>query len=94
MALFASDTLSLSAHWQLLLGGRYVWRKDVETDPDGSRTFYENARKFTPTAALLWKPVANVTTYISYAQSLQPGGVAGPDTQNAGERFPVIASKQ
>lgn len=93
-AVFASDTLSLGTHWQLLLGGRYVWRKDVETDPDGSRNFYENASKFTPTAALLWKPVPNVTTYLSYAQSLQPGGAAGPDTQNAGQHFPVIASKQ
>lgn len=78
----------------MLLGGRYVRRKDAETGPDGSPNFYENAHKFTPTAAILWKPVANVTAYLSYAQSLQPGGAAGPDTQNAGQHFPVIASRQ
>ena len=93
-ALFASDTVGLSAHWQVLLGGRYVWRDQHNFADDGTTTFADRRHKLTPTAALLWKPKPTVTVYVSYAQSLQAGGTAPDNAANAGQNLPPIASKQ
>lgn len=93
-AAFLSDTISVGDHWQLLLGGRYIWRDQVNLSATGAVTRRDEREKFTPTTALLWKPTENVTGYVSYSESLQAGGTAPAGSANVGEVMPPMVSKQ
>ena len=93
-AAFLSDTISAGDHWQLLLGGRYVWREQTNLGPTGAVTRRDDRSKFTPTLALMWKPTNEITGYVSYAQSLQAGGTAPTGAANVGEVMAPMISKQ
>jgi iron complex outermembrane recepter protein len=47
-----------------------------------------------PTAAVMFRPLDGVHTYVLYTQGLQPGGVAPSTTTNANEEQPPIESRQ
>jgi len=93
-AAFLSDTISVGDYWQLLLGGRYIWRDQVNLSPEGVVTRRDEREKFTPTTALLWKPTKNVTGYVSYSESLQAGGTAPAGSANVGEVMAPMVTKQ
>ena len=69
---------------------------------DGSTVFGTPTKNFaesyevdtvTPAFALVYKPNANLATYISYSQSLEQGGTAPDTAKNAGQLFPPIRSE-
>ncbi len=95
--LLFSDRLSLGEHWSLLLGLNRASIDDRLTSTTAagvsSTAAYETS-KTTPAVALSFKPVAAVTTYVSYVEALQQGFVAGSTTSNAGEIFAPFVSKQ
>lgn len=87
-ALFASDTLTFSPQWSALLGLRYI--DYLDTTPSARY----NQKPVTPTAALMYKPVAPVTLYASYVQSLEQPGSAPQSAVNAYQTFAPTTSKQ
>ncbi|MGC1332328.1 MULTISPECIES: TonB-dependent siderophore receptor [unclassified Pseudomonas] len=78
-AVFASDTIGLGEHWSLLLGLRNENFREKTHDAIGTDGVNYRARPATPTVALMYKPIKDVTVYTSYVESLEAGGSA-PDT--------------
>jgi iron complex outermembrane receptor protein len=93
--LFASDTVALSSQWSALLGLRHVDFIDTTYNPGSSRPAarYEKS-PVTPTAALIYKPIAPVSLYASYVQSLEQGASAPQTAVNAFQTFAPTTSKQ
>ncbi|WDS34980.1 TonB-dependent siderophore receptor [Pseudoxanthomonas sp.] len=97
-AVFASDTLHFGEHWQAILGARQVdyEQRDLDGDPDVDSRYTTSV--VTPTAALIYKPVDEVSLYGSYVESLEPGSRVGTDASppyaNAGEILDPTVSKQ
>lgn len=88
-ALFLSDTMSLSPHWSLVAGLRYI---EYDSLNAWSGAYSDNV--VTPTVALIWKPAEQISVYASYVESLESGSTVGPDYANAFELLPPLESKQ
>ncbi len=97
-AVFASDTIHVGDQWQAILGVRYVdyEQRDRDGDPDVDSRYATSA--LTPTVALIYKPIDEVSIYGSYVESLESGGRVGFDSEppyaNAGEVLDATTSKQ
>jgi len=94
-ALFASDTLSLGAHWSVLAGVRdtnYV-QHDYDTANAQTDAYTKNG-VLTPTLALMFKPDAGSTIYTSYVESLEPGTIVSDEYVNHGQQLDPVKSRQ
>ncbi|QTD43627.1 TonB-dependent receptor [Ottowia testudinis] len=83
---FIQDVLALGEKWDLHLGGRHA-TLDQQTDGYKKSTF-------TPSAALVFKPLANLSAYVSYVEGLEQGGMAPTGTTNANQVMGPLVSKQ
>ncbi|MRW88001.1 TonB-dependent siderophore receptor [Pseudoduganella sp. FT26W] len=98
-ALFAQDILGLTEQLKLHAGARYVKLKRDEyvgTDDDGAVLPYAHTDIgfWLPNVALVYKVRPNVSTYVSYAQGLEHGGVAPMGTVNEHRALDPSKSKQ
>ncbi|OGA81257.1 MAG: hypothetical protein A2711_10815 [Burkholderiales bacterium RIFCSPHIGHO2_01_FULL_63_240] len=84
--LFASDTLHLGADWDVILGLRHGELNDRYTK-------YKRSAN-TPTIAVVFRPINNVSVYASYVEALEEGSTAPETALNAGQVFPPLKSKQ
>lgn len=92
--LFATDRITLNEQWQTVLGGRQT-RLDEETyDADGATTRHTQRSEFLPQAALIYKPAANTSLYVSYSKGLSLGTEASWFSTNAEEILPPTRSRQ
>ncbi|WP_350600408.1 TonB-dependent siderophore receptor [Pseudomonas sp. 65/3-MNA-CIBAN-0223] len=92
--LFFNDRISFNEHWQTVLGGRAV-RLDEETfDSQGETTRHTRRYEFLPQAALIYKPVQNLSLYTRYSKGLSLGGEAAWFTTNAFEILAPTVSRQ
>lgn len=87
---FISDTVEVLPGLSLLAGGRYN-----NYDQEGGYSTDE----ITPTYALIYKPINELTVYTSYVESLEEGGTVGTQNggrpyTNAGELLEPLISKQ
>ena len=92
--LFLSDRISFDEHWQVLLGGRQVRLDEEAFDRYGVRERHTRRAIFLPNAALLYKPQADTTLYVSYSKGLSLGGEAPWYTLNEGEILAPTTSRQ
>lgn len=77
-----------------MLGGREV-RLDEETfDSQGDSTRHTQRYVFLPQAALIYKPVQNLSLYTRYSKGLSPGGEAAWFPTNAYEILAPTVSRQ
>ncbi|WP_329740769.1 TonB-dependent siderophore receptor [Dyella sp. A6] len=74
---FAMDRMTLTPHWQVLAGAQFVRLHERTWDFDGTKLRDTRMEKLLPQAAVLWKPTAALTGYVSYAKGLSLG-VASP----------------
>lgn len=94
-ALFASDTVTFSPQWSALLGLRYMEYIDTSYNAGSSTPAARYSKNpLTPTAALMYKPIAPVTLYASYVQSLEQASSAPQTAVNAYQTFSPTTSKQ
>jgi iron complex outermembrane receptor protein len=92
--LFFNDRISFNEQWQAVLGGREV-RLDEETfDSQGETTRHTQRYEFLPQAALIYKPVQNLSLYTRYSKGLSLGGEAAWFTTNAYEILAPTVSRQ
>ena len=92
--LFFNDRISFNEQWQTVLGGREV-RLDEETfDSQGDTTRHTQRYVFLPQAALIYKPVENLSLYTRYSEGLSLGGEAAWFTTNAYEILAPTVSRQ
>ncbi len=86
-----ADTMSiLDERVQLMLGVRH---QKVKQHSFLSNTLY-NADALSPAAALIVKPLENVSLYANYMEALQAGAIAPANAVNAGEIFAPFKTKQ
>jgi iron complex outermembrane recepter protein len=88
----ASDIIGFDEHWSVLVGGRQA---EVKTyDADGTQPPGGSASRFSPAAALMWKPTRDSLVYFNYAEGLEPGGTAPDGTANAGQAMSPLVTDQ
>ncbi|TBU72270.1 TonB-dependent siderophore receptor [Phytopseudomonas daroniae] len=92
--LFFSDRISFDEHWQVLLGGRQVRLDEEAFTSSGISDRRTRRSEFLPNAALLYKPQADTTLYVSYSKGLSLGGEAPWFTSNDGEILAPTTSRQ
>jgi len=92
-ALFAQDIVSLNQQLKLHAGARYVQVKRDELT-DGGDFAHTDMGFWLPNVALVYAVRPNVSTYVSYAQGLEHGGVAPMGTENEHRALAPGKSKQ
>jgi iron complex outermembrane receptor protein len=75
-ALVTGDTITFDQHWSVLAAASQTWLTALSYNQAGKTTANYNAYGISPTVSLIYKPVANVTTYVTYADALQQGDTA------------------
>lgn len=94
-SLFVNDVMSLGEAWMLHLGGRHAMREQRGYDIESGIEDYRYKKNvFSPSAALVFKPLAHVSTYVSYIEGLEQGGTAPLGTTNQDEQLNPLTSKQ
>ncbi|MFT4176076.1 MAG: TonB-dependent receptor [Luteolibacter sp.] len=83
--IFVSDTAELLPGLSAIVGLRY---NDYDREGGYSKS------ELTPTYALLYKPLQELTLYTSYMESLEEGGSVGIGYTNAGDILDPMISKQ
>lgn len=73
------DEIQLNRYFSTLIGLSYAKIDDSSFDTTGVPFSTYDAGKATPTYALLFKPVDNLTTYVSYIEGLQEGMIVDDD---------------
>jgi len=91
-----ADTLSVAEkRIQLTAGVRLQRVQSTNFDPmSGAATNGYDQSAFSPSVAVVFKPLANVTVYGNWIQGLQPGAVVQQPFANAGDIFPPYKSTQ
>jgi iron complex outermembrane receptor protein len=90
--LIIGDDVTFNDQWSAVLGAAYT------TAIDHMGLGYDKS-ELTPSVSVLFKPVENITTYVSYIEALE-AGVRAPDTQNGrdvinrGQVFEPLISEQ
>jgi iron complex outermembrane receptor protein len=90
--------LTDSMHWEdwtLLLGAKNTTLAFANYDvQSGARTLNQNDSATSPVAALSYAITPKLTSYMSFAEGLEKGGVAPATAANANEIQPSIRSQQ
>jgi iron complex outermembrane receptor protein len=90
-----ADQLTLGTNWSLLAGVSCVNIDDKQySGTTGALTSHYDKTEFTPSVALMFKPVPQVTTYVSYIQAVEQGPVAPSTAANVGEILKPFVSDQ
>ncbi len=92
-SVFVSDLIGIGSHWSVMLGVRHVNYRDDSYAPSGSDTHY-NASVNVPSAGVIFKPLPSLSTYASYSEGFEQGGVAPFNALNAGQSLAPVKSKQ
>ncbi|PHX39758.1 TonB-dependent receptor [Pseudomonas sp. NZIPFR-PS5] len=92
--LFATDRIRFNEHWQTVIGGREVKLDEKAYNEDGSDNRHTERSIFLPQAALIYKPIDNVSLYTSYSKGLSLGGTASVFDSNVGEILAPTISRQ
>lgn len=90
-SVFASDLITLTDEFQVLLGGRYIWYKARNLSATAAP---QNENVFVPTGALIYRPTENVMTYVSYSRGFEKGDYAPYNAINANQPTSAIESEQ
>jgi len=89
------DQIRFNSYLSALLGVNYATVKQNGTGLNAVlSTSNFNQSKFTPSFALMYKPVPSVTTYVSYMQGLIAGGTAPAAAANANQILSPSVSEQ
>ncbi len=93
-SVFALDRVHLTSQWQLLAGGRFVRLHERAYDDSGAPERDTRLSRFLPQAAVLWQPTTQLTTYLSYSESLSLGNEAPYWTSNGSATLAPLLSRQ
>jgi iron complex outermembrane receptor protein len=89
-----TDTLTLSPQWRLRLAVSRDWMRTRNTARTGALTSTYSDNGWSPMPSLIYKPAENLTTYVTYANSLQQGDLAPAGSANANTGLAPYRSKQ
>ncbi|RAU49392.1 MULTISPECIES: TonB-dependent siderophore receptor [unclassified Pseudomonas] len=92
--LFLTDSIRFDEHWQTVLGGRQVRLDEKAYNEDGSGNRHTERSIFLPQAALIYKPVDDLSLYTQYSKGISQGGTASVFDTNATEILAPTLSRQ
>ena len=84
------DNITFNDQWSAMIGLNYATTGFKSTVLGNN---YEKSA-LTPTVSLLYKPIEDVTTYVSYMEALERGTIVSNTYANYGEILPPLISKQ
>ena len=88
------DTMRFSESWSTRLAVSQDWFHTNNYNKLRVQTTEYRNHGVSPTASLMFKPAPNMTTYVTYASSLQAGDLAPGTTANAGDSLAPYRSKE
>ncbi|MBD8573290.1 TonB-dependent receptor [Pseudomonas syringae] len=95
------DVITFNEQWSTILGVTHTQIKTYANEFVYARAFGSpetetryNQSETSPSLSLIYKPVPWLTTYVTYIEGLQAGGVAPSGTANAGQTFAPEVSEQ
>lgn len=86
------DNITFNDKWSAMVGLNYATTINKTSGYFGDNDYEKSA--LTPTVSLLYKPIEDVTTYVSYMEALEKGAIVGNTYANYGKVFPPLVSKQ
>ncbi len=93
-----ADQIQLNEHWSAMIGASRLSLHDhtkaYTTAGAVSSRNNTYASRISPTYALMYKPVPNVTLYASYIEALQKGDTAPTTADNANQTLSPYTSRQ
>ena len=92
--LFVTDRISFNEQWQTVLGGREVRLDEKAFDETGVQARHTQKYVFLPNAALIFKPMENLSLYTSYNKGLSLGGEAPWYARIPGQILAPTVSRQ
>jgi iron complex outermembrane receptor protein len=90
----ASDSIRFNDYWAVRAGLSQDWFHVNNFRNTGARTTEYANHGVSPTGSILFKPAGNMTTYFTYASSLQAGDLAPTGTVNQGESLAPYRSTE
>ena len=93
-ALIVGDTITFNKSWSAMLSASQSWLRARSYNVKGTRTSRYDKDGISPAASVMYKPLENMTAYITYADSLQQGDTAPTTAANPGETLAPYRSKQ
>jgi len=91
-SLLAGDHIEFSDQWSALLGVNHAEIVSTSWTPTSASGYDQMGN--TPTYALMYKPVKNLTTYVSYIEAFQNGGTAPSTAANKNQMLAPYKSSQ
>jgi len=88
------DTIAFNEQWSVMGAVSESWIDVHNYSNTGLVTSQFNASGLSPLGSLIFKPRENMSTYFTYADSLQQGDMAPAGTQNAGQTLAPYRSTQ
>ncbi|GIZ26740.1 ligand-gated channel [Morganella morganii] len=95
-SIIIGDTVTFNPQWSAMVYVSQSWITTRNFDKQGHKTDRDQQTGTSPNMALMYKITPDVMTYISYADSLQPGDTAPDDdkVKNRGETLSPYRSTQ
>ncbi|WP_026802909.1 TonB-dependent receptor [Aliarcobacter lanthieri] len=87
------DDIVFNDQWSALVGVNYATVIQTSYDNGIQDSKYDKS-ELTPTLSLMYKPFDDLTTYVTYIESLEAGEPVGNDYKNEGEILDPYKSKQ
>jgi iron complex outermembrane recepter protein len=88
------DTIRFNEHWATRLAVSQDWFHVNNFNPKAVALAEYANHGVSPTGSILFKPLGNITTYFTYASSLQAGDLAPGTAANAGVSLPPYRSNE
>ena len=89
-----NDTLKFTEQWLVRVGVSQDWFHVDNYNAKGATLPEYSDQGLSPTGSLIFKPLANMSTYFTYASSLQAGDLAPGTAANAGQSLAPYRSKE
>jgi iron complex outermembrane receptor protein len=89
-----ADTVKFDEQWWVRVAASQDWFHTNNFNASGALTTVYRNSGVSPTGSILFKPEADITTYVTYASSLQAGDLAPGTAANAGTSLPPYRSKE
>ena len=87
------DDIVFNDQWSTLIGANYA--TVIQTSySNGIQSSKYDKSELTPTLSLMYKPFDDLTTYVTYIESLEQGQIVNDDYSNSGEILGPLVSKQ
>ncbi|QKF72962.1 TonB-dependent siderophore receptor [Aliarcobacter faecis] len=87
------DDIVFNDQWSALVGFNYATVISTSYNNGVKSSEYDKS-ELTPTLSLMYKPFDDLTTYVTYIESLEQGTIVGNTYSNAGEILSPLVSKQ